>query len=95
MIQSFQDGFDLPEGKASNTPAIPGTVMSEGQLKNQVQCRNSIYISIRSQQTTSHDVMDQTRDHEGGQRTIKICRKIIAIACNGNVSSEEVLLKYT
>ncbi len=36
MIQSFKDEFELPEGNASNTPAIPGSVMSEGQIKNQV-----------------------------------------------------------
>jgi hypothetical protein len=39
VIQSFQDGFDLPEGKASNTPAIPGIVMSEGEVKNQVNIK--------------------------------------------------------
>jgi hypothetical protein len=37
MIQSFNDEFDLPEGKSSNTPAIPGTVMSEGKVINQVE----------------------------------------------------------
>jgi hypothetical protein len=36
MIQSFQDEFELPEGKSSNTQAIPGTVMSEGEVINQV-----------------------------------------------------------
>jgi hypothetical protein len=36
MIQSFKDEFELPEGKSSNRPAIPGTVMSEGEVKNQV-----------------------------------------------------------
>jgi hypothetical protein len=36
MIQSFQDEFQLPEGKPSNTPAIPGTVMSKGEVRNQV-----------------------------------------------------------
>jgi hypothetical protein len=39
MIQSFQDEFDLPEVKASSTPAIPGTVMSEGEVKNQVSIK--------------------------------------------------------
>jgi hypothetical protein len=37
MIQSFDDEFDLPEGRSSNTPAIPGTVMSEGEVINQVE----------------------------------------------------------
>jgi hypothetical protein len=36
MIQSFEDEFKLPEGKASNTPAIPGSVMTEGEEKDQV-----------------------------------------------------------
>jgi hypothetical protein len=36
MIQSFQDEFELPEGKPSNTPAIPGTLMSRGEERNQV-----------------------------------------------------------
>jgi hypothetical protein len=46
MIQSFKDEFDLPEGKASNTPAIPGTVMSEGELQNQVNAKTqSLYRS--------------------------------------------------
>ena len=36
MIQSFKDEFELPEGNASNTPAIPGYVMSEDEIKNQV-----------------------------------------------------------
>jgi hypothetical protein len=36
VIQTFQDKFELPEGRALNTPAIPGTVMSEGKIKDQV-----------------------------------------------------------
>jgi hypothetical protein len=36
MIQSFKGGLELPEGKSSNTPAIPGSVVSEGKIKNQV-----------------------------------------------------------
>ena len=36
MIQSFKDEFELPGGKSSNTTAIPGSVMSEGKIKNQV-----------------------------------------------------------
>jgi hypothetical protein len=34
MIQCFNNGFELPEGKLSKTAAIPGTVMSKGELKN-------------------------------------------------------------
>jgi hypothetical protein len=46
MIQRFQDEFELPEGKSSNTPAIPGSVMSEGELKNQVG--DEIQLTYRS-----------------------------------------------
>jgi hypothetical protein len=35
MIQSFQAEIELQESKASNSSAIPRTVMSEGELKNQ------------------------------------------------------------
>jgi hypothetical protein len=31
--------FNLPEGKASNTPAIPGTVMSKGEVKKEVNIK--------------------------------------------------------
>ena len=34
MLQSFDGEFDLPEGMASNTPVIPGSVMSEGEAEN-------------------------------------------------------------
>jgi hypothetical protein len=36
MIQSFEDKFNLPEGKAANTPALPGSVLTAGQERDQV-----------------------------------------------------------
>jgi hypothetical protein len=36
MVQSFVDEFDLPSGAAPNTPAIPGTVLAAGEIKDQV-----------------------------------------------------------
>lgn len=61
MIQSFQDEFELLEGKASNTRAIPRTLMSEGELKNQANDETQSTLSIRSWKTTSHDGMDSIR----------------------------------
>jgi hypothetical protein len=53
MIQSFKDEFELPEGKASNTPAIPGTVMSEGEIKNQVNVKaQSLYRVMKYRRST-------------------------------------------
>jgi hypothetical protein len=68
MIQSFKDKFELPEGKSSNTPAIPGTVMSEGEVKNQVNDKiQSTYRSgvgklLHMMRWTRPEIMDLVRE---------------------------------
>jgi hypothetical protein len=49
MIQSFQDEFELPEGKSSNTPAIPGTVMSEVKVRIKSMIRSNLLIDLESE----------------------------------------------
>jgi hypothetical protein len=46
MIQSFNEEFELPKGAAPNTPAIPGTVLTAGEIKNQVN--NKLQSKFRS-----------------------------------------------
>jgi hypothetical protein len=68
MIQSFQDEFELPEGKSSNTPAIPGTVMSEGEVINQVDdkmqstYRSGIGKLLHMMRWTRPEIMNSVRE---------------------------------
>lgn len=36
LMQSYSDEFDLQEGAAPNTPAIPGTVLDKGTTEEEV-----------------------------------------------------------
>jgi hypothetical protein len=68
MIQSFQDEFELPEGKSSNTSAIPVTVMSEGEVRHQVDDKiQSTYRSgvgklLHMMRWTRPEIMDSVRE---------------------------------
>ena len=68
MIQSFTDEFELPEGKASNTPAIPGTVMSEGEVQNQVndelqsKYRSGVGKLLHMMRWTRPDILNSVRE---------------------------------
>jgi hypothetical protein len=68
MIQSFQDEFELPEGEPSNTPAIPGTVMSEGEVRNQANDKiQSTYRSgvgklLHMMRWTRPEIMNSVRE---------------------------------
>jgi hypothetical protein len=68
MIQSFQDEFELAEGKPSNTPAIPGTVMSKGEERNQVNdeiqstYRSGVGKLLRMMRWTRPEIMNSVRE---------------------------------
>jgi hypothetical protein len=68
MTQSFQDEFKLPEGKSLNTPAIPGTVMSEEEVINQVDDKiQSTYRSgvgklLHMMRWTRPEIMNSVRE---------------------------------
>jgi hypothetical protein len=68
MIQSFQDEFELSEGKLSNTPAIPGTVMSEGEERNQVNdeiqstYRSGVGKLLHMMRWTRPEIMNSVRE---------------------------------
>jgi hypothetical protein len=70
MIQNFQDKFNLlPEGKASNTPpTLSGTVMSEGEVKNQVDIesqatyRSGVGKLLHMMQWTRPEIMNAVRE---------------------------------
>ena len=68
MVQSFKDELELPEGKASNTPAIPGTVMDKGKLKDQVNNKTqSTYCSgisklLHMMRWTRPEIMNAVRE---------------------------------
>ncbi len=68
MRQSFSDHSDLPEGKTSNTPAIPGTVMSQGETQNQVNIetqatyRAGVSKLLHMMQWTRSEIMNTVRE---------------------------------
>ena len=39
LLQSFEDEFDMPDGQAPNTPAIPSTISQDVEERNRVDCR--------------------------------------------------------
>jgi hypothetical protein len=70
MVQSFEDKFDSPEGKASNTHSSNpcGTLMSEREVNNQVGIetqatyRSGVGKLLHMMQWTRQEIMNAVRE---------------------------------